>query len=504
MPPALPESSGAPRALPATALTAFLHGIEPRAWVFALCQGGDAVRADQALAAAEREFVAAAAGLPLAAWPLQFWAALLRQPGLLAGLDSELDLARLEPGPRAALLLRLLASLDVPHAAEALGVSVPAYEAALGQALATSGLPEDWLASARGQLQALVHDIPPATRARLDEIRRQVLAEAALAAPDPKALPPNDPLLPEIAPPSRPRWPWLGLGILLLALLATLWLPLPVSLQPGESEHLPNEPVPPPPALSDSVVVTHPDYAQLAEPESEGLARELALLSWLAAALPPPPTSAEGSSAPAPANFAGLGERERNLLAAAAAVWPQLQAPEREALLANATDWLRRPAPERKALRARLRAWDEQPAGERARRRAPFQSWHAMPTQERARLRAAQARLVAMPAAEQSALRAQFLALDADSQRLWWLGPSLGQELAPIAPLFAFLPEDDRPALLEVLRGLEPSARIALGQLAPRLGEAQRQALRKQLLVMPAEARGDFIRQRLATSGALQ
>src|SRR5205809_2678071 len=99
MPPDASLPAGAPRPLPSSALTAFLHGIEARAWVFALCQGGDAVRADRTLAEAEREFIATAAARPLAEWPLQFWASLLRQPGLLAPLDPELDLSRLDPGP---------------------------------------------------------------------------------------------------------------------------------------------------------------------------------------------------------------------------------------------------------------------------------------------------------------------------------------------------------------------------------------------------------------------
>src|SRR5207342_1004341 len=134
-------------------------------------------------AAAEREFIAEAGGLPLAGWPLRFWALLLRQPGLLAPLDPELDLSRLEPGPRAALLLQLLAHLDVPHAAEALGVSVPAYEAALGQALSAPDHPEGWLTSLREQLHALVQELPPATRAHLDDIRHEAMAHAAPAAP---------------------------------------------------------------------------------------------------------------------------------------------------------------------------------------------------------------------------------------------------------------------------------------------------------------------------------
>ena len=364
MPPASLRPAAAPRELPNNALTAFLHGIEARAWVFALCQGGDARRADQVLSAAEREFVAAAVELPLAEWPLQFWATLLRQPGLLGRLDPDLDLYRLDPGPRAALLLRLLASLDVPHAAQALGVSVRAYEAALGQAMSAPDHPEDWLPNLREQLRALVQQLPAGTRAHLDEMRREILAGIGAPAsateqtrPEQLRAAAGD----EDAPPG-PRWPWFGLGLLLLGLLATLVFPLPGRLRPGQSEKLPSEVVAPPPALSDTVVVTHPDYGQLAEPQSEGLARDLAFYSWLAASGAAPVAEAAASQAApaAPADFKSLGDRERHMLEAAAAVWPTLDATERAVLLANAADWRDRPAPQRAALRVRLRAWDQQ------------------------------------------------------------------------------------------------------------------------------------------------
>jgi hypothetical protein len=511
MPPVPPDPAGAPRAPSSTALTAFLHGIEPRAWVFALCQGGDPAHADQALAGAERDFIAESAQRPLGEWPLRFWAALLRQPGLLAELDPGLELSRLEPGPRAALLLRLLASLDVEHAAEALGVSLRAYEAALGQAMAAPGHPPDWLPSLRGNLQALVRELPAPTRAHLDEIRREALAHRApapVAAPGEHAAELPERAAPletgEAMPAPRPRWPWFGLGLLLLALLATLLFPLPGTLRPGQSERLPKEVVPPPPGLSDTVVVTHPDYAQLAEPDSEGLARQLAFLSWLAAAFPAPATVAAAPTVPAPANFIDLSGSEQHMLVAAASVWPSLDAGERDALRANAADWRDRPHAQRLQLRARLLAWDRQAAAERARRRVPFLSWRELSVDERARVLAAQARLANLPATEQAALRAQFQALDADTQRVWWLGPALGQQLAPIAALFAFLPEADRPALLSALRGLEPAAREHLALLAPRLDEGQRQALRQQLLALPPERRADFIRRRLASSGAAQ
>ena len=518
MPPAAPDLAGAPRAPSTAALTAFLHGIEPRAWVFALCQGGDPARADQALLGAEREFLADAAAYPLAQWPMRFWAALLRQPAMLAALDPGLDLARLDPGPRAALLLRLLASLDVPHAAEALGVSVRAYEAALGQALAAPGSPSDWLATLRAQLQAYVHDMPATTRAHLDELRLRVLAEASAArtpgeaaSPEPDAAPAQVDEAEADAPPApAPRWPWFGLGLLLLALLLSLLVPLPGGLRPGESEALPHEVVPPPPSLSDTVIVTHPDYAQLAAPQDERYARELALLSWYAASAVPLGAPAAATSAAsalpatveaeaaAPEDVAALDERERKMLSAAAPIWSTLPPEERTALRAQAIDWRAKRSPERAAFRARLEAWDAQAPATRARRRMPFQAWRRLPPGEQARVRAAAARREALTATEQQALRAQVLALDPDTQRVWWLGPALGEQLAPIAVLFAFLPEDDRPALLDALRGLDPVARAELSLLARRLEEGPRQALRKELLALPPETRAAHIHQRLA------
>jgi hypothetical protein len=510
MPLAETDPSRARRAPTAAALTAILHGIQPRAWVFGLCQAGDPHRADQALAGAERDFLAEAATHPLAEWPMRFWAALLRQPTLLAPLDPGQELARIEPGPRAALLLRLLASLDVPHAAEALGVSVPAYEAALGQALSPPGAPQDWLAALRAKLQALVHDMPAPTRAHLDELRLRVQAELAaaqeLGAPSLPPLHLDDEPDAEAAPEWHPpRWPWFGLGLLLLALLATLVFPLPGRLRPGESERLPSEAVPPPPELSDSVVVTHPDYAQLAAPQDETYARELGFYSWHAANMASAGESApEDPPAAAPADFSALSDRERRMLSAAAPLWPALSAEERTALRAHAIDWHGKPRPQRAALRARLQAWDAQAPAQRARRRAGFLAWQALTASEQARVRAAQAHFATLPAAEQQATRARFAALDADTQRVWGLGPELGQQLAPIALLFAFLPEDDRPALLDALRGLDPVARAELSMLAPRLEAGPRQALRKQLLALPPEARAAFIHEKLAAARAPQ
>ena len=77
------------------------------------------------------------------------------------------------------------------------------------------------------------------------------------------------------------------------------------------------------------------------------------------------------------------------------------------------------------------------------------------------------------------------------------IGPALGPELVAINGLFAFLPEAERPALLALLRGLDADARRDLAQLAPRMDETRRQALRRELIAAPAAERAALIRRQL-------
>lgn len=484
------EANSAANPPGSSALTAFLHGIEPRAWVFALSQSGDPDMADIALESAMEDFVGRAKPLPLADWPMQFWSSLMKQPVMLAELEPELDLARLTPGPRAALLLRLIASLDVAHAAEVLGVSPGAYEAALGHALADPALGGPWLQDLREQLHELIHQMPLERRAGLTAIRTRVIAEHAARAQEEGA--------PE-APRRAPLWSWLLLGALLLALLASFLLPMRSLLAPGQSEALPREPIAPAPGLTDNVVVTHPDYGQVAEPADEAVAADLAFLSWLTGASTPAP--AEGAASGPTTTAATIDvvpDDLRSLLSSATGIWDTLEADDRRALLASARDWKARTGAKRNELRQRLRDWDRQSAPARASRRTPFVSWRALHEGDRVSLRAAAARLGVLPPTEQQTLRAQFAALPADAQRLWWMGPTLGRELAPIAPLFAFVPEGERPALLDALRLLEPAARADLALLATRLDEARRDRLRRDLLAAAPGERASLIRSRLA------
>lgn len=456
-----------------------------RGWVFAWNQCCDEAKAEYALASAFHDFLREASELPLAAWPIHFWRCLLAQAGLMAPAGTGSALAELAPGPRAALLLRLVAGLDIAHAAEALGVSEAAYEKALHRALASPALDADGLQVLRESLQLQVHDAPAAQRQLLATWRD----EAVLAIDD--AVSPD--VLPRAVGRMR-RWRVVA-GVLALALVGVATY---VALRPPAHPVQVIDTVAPPPSMSDTIAVTHPDYLQVAAQDEAPLVRDLAFLSWLAAATLPTPTAAvETPLRVAPAQFGALPAPLHGLLDSARSAWPELDAATRDNLLRQADDWAARTAAQRDQLRQRLVAWDALSAPERARQRTPFIAWQRLSETDRRQIHIAADRLAGLPPAEGQDLRGQFAASPADTQALWWLGPALGQELAPFSSLFAFMPESDRPALLQVLRELDEQSRADLATLAPRLTEAPRQALRRDLLAAPAADRAQLIRERL-------
>ena len=140
MPRTLHDAVSAP-----AALTAFLRGVERRGAVFAQLQVGDAATGDRALVAAMRAFRLPAAKIPFADWPRQFWTLLLATPELReqpkapswgSGFGALGGIGR---GPRAALLLRLVAGLPEAEAAAVLGVARPTYRLALQRAQRPNG-----------------------------------------------------------------------------------------------------------------------------------------------------------------------------------------------------------------------------------------------------------------------------------------------------------------------------------------------------------------------------
>jgi hypothetical protein len=496
------------------ALAAFVHGIEARSWVLADAQAGGPDAADALLDAAVGRFAGRSAGLPLAQWPLAWWNALLEQPDMLAAAQPAAadPLRRLAPGPRAALLLRLVAGLDVAHAAKALGVSTAAYEAALARALAWPGMDDAAMDALRTRLHAAVHAMPGDARQGIARRVTEALGAAAAGAASPPRPAPVSVLVPEqatarAAPPPRhdgpsdsrrraPRWALpAGLALIALVAAAVWWSPARKLMRPGAQQALPPEPVAAAPALDAARIVTHPDYQQLADPEQERLARDLAFLSWLAASTEP--ETVVGSSPPAPVPDA-VPDAQRDLLAPAVATWPSLDEASRRRLLAQAADWTARNAARRAELANAIATWDQLPPTERARRRAPLLAWTELAPADRARATAAARRFAQRTLAEQTDLRLQFAALPDDTQQLWRLGPSLGPELTAIAPLFAFLPEAERPPLLAALRSLDLQSRRDLALLAPRLSEAGRDRLRRELVAAAPGARAGLVRAQLA------
>lgn len=216
------------------ALNAFLRGVERRGAVFAEWQAGGAEAGDQALAATLRGFREIAAGSPFAEWPRRFWAMLLASPHLRVGPVPGADaghpphLVALGSGPRAALLLRVVAGLAEGEAAAVLGIARPTYRMALRQALPRledgAPDPEAWRALS-GAAQQAVRGLPAE---RLQHIA--LLRDGGRAKPVRK---------PAAELPGRPRWLWPATAAVLLltaAALAATWWPWRAVLgEPGSA-----------------------------------------------------------------------------------------------------------------------------------------------------------------------------------------------------------------------------------------------------------------------------
>lgn len=174
-----------------------------------------------------------------------------------------------------------------------------------------------------------------------------------------------------------------------------------------------------------------------------------------------------------------------------------LPAAERERLEARAA-LLAGMSPEaRAAFAARIAAWHALPVAERARRRTAHEAAEALPHAERMQLQQAAAHFAALPEAEQRELRTAFEQLDQGLRRGWLLGPVLGADWPGLHPLFSALPESERAPVLLALRAMSPQARLDLAALAQRTPPHERDALRRDWLAVPADARDTWLRARV-------
>lgn len=246
----------------------FRRGIDRRAYVLARAQCGDTHLLQSALEGVDDAFNAEYAGLPISQWPIRFWTLLLSRKELAQGHSPWPALASISHGPRAALLLRLVAGLDFPHAAQVLNISESTYRFALERGLE--------------QLHAAGFNFEELERLRdgfFDEVR-QLPADIIKPQQIPEATAPElIPVIhdsPKIGKSIHWRW-WVLLLVIILSTLGWWWR------GSGEADVVDAKPI----ALTDiQNAVIHPDYDVIANPDIQRQAEDLAFLSWIAAGAP--------------------------------------------------------------------------------------------------------------------------------------------------------------------------------------------------------------------------
>ena len=195
VPPEMTADAAAPPSS-TPAVVAFLRGVERRAAVFSELQCGVPSLGDSAVAAALRAFPRVAPATPLADWPVRFWSLLLAAPDLRRTAEDARwnapweTLATLGNGPRAALLLRLVAALELDAAAAALGVGADSYRAALQRAIPyrdddtpDRDLWQAWVAARYSPCRRCCRDASPASPRRSFADRTAGSATAPSPAP---------------------------------------------------------------------------------------------------------------------------------------------------------------------------------------------------------------------------------------------------------------------------------------------------------------------------------
>lgn len=212
---------------PSPAVLAFLRGIERRGAVFGELQSGNAVRGDAALGIAMAGFVAIATDLPVPQWPARFWALVLAAPPLRehGPTDRPLafaPLAEVGSGPRAALLLRLVAGLAETEASAVLGIGRSTYRLALQRALPRlpDGHPDHAGWQAMGvSAQTAIRALPADRLAHLALLRDAAVRGKRL--PQPMAMESGRSALGHGTAPAG-RWRWLAIGAVAVLTVAAL------------------------------------------------------------------------------------------------------------------------------------------------------------------------------------------------------------------------------------------------------------------------------------------
>jgi hypothetical protein len=498
------------------AVAAFLRGVERRAALLAELQCGDPAAGDAALGAAMRAFAQSPASAPLAEWPRRFWGLLLAAPQLRGAVAASAwppawrPLAGLGNGPRAALLLRLVAGLEVDEAAAVLGVGPEACRAAIASALPriaqAPSAAETWAGWEGAVLHAL-RALPAVRLAQLARLREQALGSGAAAAARGPAVASRP------AASRRAGWPLLAAigGLCALAVAATFLRPQWFAWRTEfdarvATEALPAAQAPAARFDADLRAWSHRDFALLADPGGLREAQRLPLLAWYAAqratqaaadaANPAPQAPAADAALPAVASVASVPATpalppappgDAPLPEAEEAAIARLPAPLQPALRADARRWHAWTPAQQAAYRQRQAQWDVLPPAMRAEQRVRYAAWRALDASARRTIVEAARAYDALAPEQREGQRSNFAAQDFATQRGWLLGPALGADYAKLQPLLAQLPEAQHARTLRVLRALTPAERIDLAVLAQRT---------------PPQARAELLRGLLSTSDA--
>lgn len=290
-----------------TALTAFLRGVERRGAVFAHLLSGSQASGDAALADTMEAFRAEAGRTAFGDWPRRFWSQLLatpalRQPPATPAWEPEFGwLAHLGHGPRAALLLRLVAGLAESDAAAVLGIARGTYRLGLQRALPHNADGSADLAAWQAlgaAAQGMLRGLPPDRLAHLAHVREEAIAAPAAGA---------RPRVEAEAPPGHRHRAalWVIALLTLLAFAATFWPGFADSGFVGGDgpegilvEPLPAAAAPAARYPDDAALALHPDLGLLLDAGAAGPeAIDPAFHAWYAAqraAAAEGPTSAPG------------------------------------------------------------------------------------------------------------------------------------------------------------------------------------------------------------------